>query len=319
MPTTHTLSPSAQTLHPDFDPERPAALAIDAGDEVCFLDTLDVSWGMGQHPTTGGARPRWEPRLDGPALHGPVEVRGAKPGQVLALHLQEVLPDAWGWTWVGDGPFTKGLNASLGLEPESLTLRWTLDTDAMQGTSERGHRVDLRPFPGMIGACPAAKHSGWYPSPQGGNMDCTLLTAGSTLYLPVAVPGAMVSLGDGHGRQGDGESCGTAIECRMRRVRVGFGVFDPPPALRGPMVRRADGWAALGFGESLDDATAMALNGALDILQHLLGCSRREALALVSVGGDVRITQLVNGVRGVHAWMSNEALAGFGAAGWPWV
>jgi acetamidase/formamidase len=255
--------------------------------------------------------PRASPRDDGPCLVGPVAVRGAEPGNGLEVHIEAVVPGAWGWTVAGEiGFFNAGLNRLLGVaEGPPGTTRWRLDNDAMVATSHHGHAVRLRPFLGTIGLSPAA--SGWHsarlPGSTGGNLDCKELTAGSTLYLPVAVTGALVSVGDGHATQGDGEVSGTAIECPMERVDLRYVVRDDLD-LDAPRARTPHRRITFGFGEDFDEAAANALNEMLDLMTLRFGLSRKDTLALASPVVDLRVTQLVNGVCGVHAVLSHGAV-----------
>ena len=303
----HVIEPERATLHGQFSRDFAPALTIDSGDTVRYC-TLDVSWGMEQHGAPGTPRKKFEPRLagrdDGPALCGPVAVRGAEPGMTLAIHIEAVEPASWGWTWVGPSP----LNAALGVAPEVL-IRWRLDTEAMVGLSEHGHTVVLHPFLGTIGMPPKTPglYTGWHPRRQGGNMDCKELVAGSTLYLPVAVPGGLVSVGDGHAAQGDGEVGGTAIECPMERVDLRY-VVHGDLRIGAPRAHTPAGWVTLGFGEDLEAATVMALAEMLDLVEDAYAVSRNEALALASLAVDLRITQLVNGVVGVHAVLPHGAV-----------
>jgi acetamidase/formamidase len=308
--TTHTLLPSQQTLHGQYHRELAPALTIDPGDEV-VVQTYDVSWGMGQHQETW--RPKFEPRVspkdDGPCLCGPIAVRGAKPGMALRVRLDEIRPGDWGWTWSGPSVFHKDLLARVGLgdHPNGL-LRWAVDADAKTALSERGHKVALDPFLGMIGLASDREgwQSGWFPQRTGGNLDCRALTAGSTIYFPVEVEGALLSLGDGHGRQGDGEVAGSAIECPMERVRLHIDLCERPliPHL---YAGTPYGWVTFGLSEDLDEAVGQALSAALDLLQARLGVGRQEALFLASAVVDLRVTQLVNKVRGVHAVLPHDA------------
>ena len=307
----HHIEPERATLHGRFSRDLTPALTIDSGDTVRYR-TLDVAWGMEQHGASGTPRKKFAPRHaerdDGPALHGPVALRGAAPGMTLAVHIEVVQPVSWGWTWVGASPSTAALHAALGVaEAPEVLIRWRLDTETMVGVSEQGHRVGLRPFLGIIGMPPAAPglHAGWPPRIEGGNMDCKELVAGSTLYLPIAVPGGLVSVGDGHAVQGDGEAGGTAIECPMERVDLRYVLHDDL-RIGAPRAHTPVGWVTLGFGETLEAATAMALGEMLDLIEDAWAVSRPEALALAGVAVDVRITQLVNGIVGVHAVLPDE-------------
>jgi len=145
------------------------------------------------------------------------------------------------------------------------------------------------------------------PRPTGGNIDCRELVTGSTLYLPIAVSGALVSAGDGHGAQADGEAGGTAIECPMERAELTFRLRDDL-RLATPWAETPAGWLTFGFDEDLDEATAIALDAMLGLMGERFGVGRAEALALASVVVELRITQAVNGVRGVHALLPHGAL-----------
>jgi acetamidase/formamidase len=140
----------------------------------------------------------------------------------------------------------------------------------------------------------------------GGNLDCRELVAGSTLWLPVEVEGALFSVGDGHATQGDGEVSRLAIECPMRRVELTFSVRKDL-RLAMPAAETPAGWLALGIGQTLDEAEKMALNGMLDHLQTAYDLGRSHALALASCVVHLRVTQVVNETVGIHALLPHDA------------
>ena len=317
----HTLEPDRPNFHGQFSPHLAPVLTIASGDTV-RCRTLDVAWGLEPRKEDGSrttVQPREAPRDDGPCLLGPIAVEGAEPGDWLAVHVEAVVPGEYGWTWAGDvGFFNDALNRALGVdEGAPFLLRWSLDAGAMVGTSHLGHRVPLRPFLGCLGLCPGPRHEGadgwigaWTPRRTGGNLDCRALTAGSTLYLPVERHGALLSLGDGHAAQGDGEVSGTAIECPMERVDLRIERREAAPfgTLVAPLAETPEGWVTFGFGPTLDAAATAALVDMLDLLKAQRGLVRKEALALTSVAVDVRVTQLVNGVVGAHAVLPHDAI-----------
>jgi acetamidase/formamidase len=225
----------------------------------------------------------------------------------LEVQIDAVVPGEYGITDAG-GPGE--LNRELGL-PDSAecTLIWRLDRQAMVGINQYGHALALHPFLGIIGMPPVEPgfHSSQPPRPTGGNLDCKKLVAGSTLYLPIAVAGALVSVGDGHAVQGDGEVSGTAIECPMERVELTYRLRDDLP-LTLPRARTPAGWITFGIHEQLDVAAAQAVSGMLDLLQEHYRVPRAQALALASLVIDLRVTQIVNQVRGVHALLPHGAL-----------
>ncbi|MDX6486827.1 MAG: hypothetical protein QOF43_1980, partial [Gaiellaceae bacterium] len=150
-------------------------------------------------------------------------------------------------------------------------------------------------------------HSTTPPRRFGGNIDCKLLVAGTTLYLPIPVDGALLTAGDGHGAQGDGEVSGTAIECPLERAQVTLDVREDLD-LRMPIARPSDAWLAFGFDEDLDRAAELATETMLDLMERELGYGRKHALALASVVVDLRVTQVVNQVKGVHAVLRDDAI-----------
>src|SRR5207249_8435877 len=176
-------------------------------------------------------------------------------------------------------------------------------------TSGRGARVAAGPFLGVIGMPPpeAGVHSTGPPRRWGGNIDCKLLVAGTTLYLPIPVDGALLSAGDGHGAQGDGEVSGTSIECPLELAQLTLGLRDDLD-LRMPVARTPDAWLAFGFDRDLDVAADLASETMLDLMECELGADRKRALALASVAVDLHVTQLVNEVKGVHAVLRDGAL-----------
>jgi len=304
----HQLPLERRTLHGHFSPDLEPVLSVDPGDSVVF-STLDAGWGL-----EGGSleRRRFEPRQrgldDGHALVGPIEVRGARAGQTLAVRVEELRVGTYGFTDAGG--WASWLNARLGVaEGESAILWWDLDADAGIGRDQHGHEVGLRPFLGVLGMPPPSPgvHSTQPPRRWGGNLDCGELVAGTTLYLPIPVDGARFSAGDGHARQGDGEASGLALEAPMERVRLTLDIRDDLE-LRSPLARTHDAWITFGLDEDLDDALAHALDEMLGLMERELGVGRREALALASVAVDLRVTQVVNVVKGVHAILRDDAV-----------
>jgi acetamidase/formamidase len=309
MGRLHVLDSDSGTLHGFFSRDRPPVLAIDAGDAVRFR-TLDASWSAG--PYTGGANrdrprvPQYRPGY-GHALVGPITIRGAKPGMVLSVRVDTVIPSTWGTTVAGGWPSV--FNQRYGIVDTGVVHAWQLDVSAMVGRNQHGHTVALRPFMGVMGMPPVepGQHSTIPPRWHGGNLDCKELIAGSTLYLPVPVDGGLFSVGDGHAVQGDGEVSGTAIECPMDRVELTFGLRTDM-ALRAPVAHTPAGWLTIGLGSTLDDACYAALDSMYELLAKLYSVSRTDAIALSSVAVDVRVTQIVNQIVGVHAILPPGAI-----------
>ena len=275
---------------------------------------------------------------EGPhVLTGPVAVSGAQPGDVLVIDiLQVVLRANWGWT------FSKPFGGALGMAAPTH-LRHTHLTPAKGGRAGIGRpcwggQVRLAPFFGILGTAPPRSlgRQGSIPprNEYGGNLDCKELTAGTTVYLPVNVPGAMLFVGDGHARQGDGECCGTALETsltgafRLNLVknselsphpcsdsdegtginsRRRFGVRAP---LKQPRAESDEALITLACAASSDEASRLAIEDMLNWLSDLRpALQRKDAYLMLSIAADVRITQLVNGVsRGCHVILEKSVL-----------
>jgi acetamidase/formamidase len=282
--TVHELLLERRTLHGHFSRDLEPVLAIDPGDSV-RIDVPNSAWELDSGQL-------FEPRDDvldaGHALSGPIEVRGARAGQTLAIGIDSVRPGPWGVT-LGEPPHR---------------LQWELDGEVGRAG---GRTVRLAPFLGVVGMPPAEPgvHSTRPPRPCGGNIDCKELVAGTTLFLPIPVDEALFSAGDGHAAQGDGEVSGTAIECPAK-AQLTLDVRDDLE-LAWPVARVDGAWLTFGFDEHLGRAARISVDGMLDLMEREHGLERGQALALASVVVDLRVTQVVNGVLGVHAVLRDDA------------
>ena len=306
----HEIPLERRTLHGHFSRDLPPILTIDPGDTIAF-STLDAGWGLESPLESGENRRRFEPRdekLDeGHALIGPVEIRGARAGQTLVVEIDEVRVGSYGFTLAGG--WSTPLNDRLQLsDGEPHLLAWDLDADGARARDQLGRSVALRPFLGVLGMPPPEPgvHPTGPPRRWGGNIDCAELVAGTTLYLPIPVDGALFSAGDGHARQGDGEVSQLAIECPLERVRLTLDVRDDL-RLDAPIARVDGAWVTFGLDGDLDEAAVGAIEGMLELMGREHGLERRDALALASVVVDLRVTQVVNGVIGVHAVLRDDA------------
>jgi acetamidase/formamidase len=300
----HEIPLERRTLHGHFSRDLQPILEIDSGDTVAF-SCLDAGWNI---EPGRKFEPRSEERDDGHALIGPIEIRGAKAGQTLEVRIDDVKVGTWGATFAGgwQTPLNDELGVSLG---DGVALHWTLHVDAGVAVDQYGREIGLRPFPGVLGMPPAERgvHSTGPPRRSGGNIDCKELVAGTKLLLPIPVDGALFSAGDGHARQGDGEVSQTAIECPLDRLELTLTAKDEPP-LETPMAWTPEASLTFGFDEDLDRAASIATDAMLKLMERELGLERRDALALASVVVDLRVTQMVNGVRGVHALLAHDAI-----------
>ena len=282
----HELPLEEGTVHGYFSSVLPPVLGVDPGDSVRF-QSLNAGWRWDEDAELFERDPELH---SGHALNGPIEVRGARAGETLAVSIDEVLPRPWGITF-GDGQ----------------SFHWRLDDE--RWTDGGGAVVRPQPFLGVVGMPPQEPgiHPTTPPRRFGGNIDCKLLVAGTTLYLPIPVDGALLSAGDGHGAQGDGEVSGTAIECPLEHAQLTLDVRGDLD-LRMPIARTADAWLAFGFDRDLDIAAGLATETMLDLMERELGADRKRALALASVAVDLHVTQVVNDVKGVHAVLRDGAL-----------
>lgn len=295
-----------------FDAALAPVLEVESG-EVVTIDT--VSGGPSQIPSEGSGlhippelydiharSPRQEP---GHILTGPVAVKGAKPGHVLEVQILDIkLRQDWGWNII---------RPLAGTLPEDFQTARTeiipLDLDAMVGHLSWGLKLPLKPFFGVMGLAPApnwGRISTIQPRVHGGNLDNKELVAGTTLYLPVQADGALFSCGDGHGVQGDGEVCVTAIETALQgtfRLTLREDLDFTYPRAETPTHL-----ITMGMHEHLDRCAEMALRDMIALIVARTGLSREDAYMLCSLAGDLRITQTVNGNKGVHMMMETALL-----------
>ena len=231
---------------------------------------------------------------------GPIFVDGAEPGDALKVTIEEFKPSGFGWTANIPG---FGLLADDFKEP-ALTI-WKYDASTLEPALFGKHgRVPLKPFAGTIGNAPAEKglHSIVPPRRVGGNLDIRDLAAGTTLYLPVEVAGALFSVGDTHAAQGDGEVCGTAIESPMNVVLTldlvkGANLKTPRFTTSGPVTRHLDAKGyevTTGIGSDLMEGARSAVSQMVDLLAGRYNLDPVDAYMLVSVCGDLRISEIVD-------------------------
>jgi acetamidase/formamidase len=304
--THHFLEPRPGTVHDYFSRALPPVLHVDSGDTVT-VTSLDARGYLEEPTAPGEFGETFLPGARGHALCGPIFVRSALPGTALAINLVSLRTGDWGWTIGGDRKdrFMGYLDTSTA---PMVALQWRLDSQMQVATNNLGFSVDMRPFLGVIGLAPAedGEFSTTPPRYCGGNLDCKDLVRGSVLYLPVSVEGALLSVGDGHARQGDGEVSGSAIECPTT-AELQLTVVAAP-VVTTPYAKTPTSRITFGFDRDLNSASAAALDAMLTWMEGLFAVTRSEALALASTVVDLRITQVANGVWGVHAVLEDDAL-----------
>jgi acetamidase/formamidase len=298
MPTEHRLD--ADLVHYAWDRAVAPRLTIDAGDTVVF-ETRDSSDRYYTNDSTHEDVGRKGP-LQGHPLTGPVYVRNAAPGDCLVIEVLSVVPrGGFGWTAIRPG---RGLLAAEEFPHHFLQL-WDLSSGDVARMRQRSDiAIPIAPFPGIVGTALAAPgaHSTIPPRENGGNLDLKHLTPGATLYLPVSVPGALLSIGDAHAAQGDGEVCITAIEMSATvTARISLQARRAPrePCLRtsGPLAARTNTgafFATTAHGTDLFECSRRAVRYLIEHLVSERGLSREEAYVLCSVCADLKITQIVD-------------------------
>jgi acetamidase/formamidase len=308
-PRTHRLEATPATVAYGYYWSEAAPVLTIASGDIIDVDTMLTNTPAGLQKA-GIAPDRIQPSLTaivtsvtgdkrGPGGHiltGPVFVEGAEPGDTLEVKVLSI-----------DLPIDYGYNGCSGFLPEncdrSLPAKiFTLDRKAMTAEFLPGIVVPLKPFFGSMGVAPApdlGRVSSNPPGRHAGNLDNRELVAGSTLYIPVFVPGALFEIGDGHAAQGDGEVDQTAIETSLRgRVQL---TVRKDMKLTWPRAETATHYISMASDPDLTIATKTAIQEMIDFLAASKGLSKHQAYQLVSIAGDVAITQLVDKpVVGVH-------------------
>ena len=308
--STHVLKASPATVHRSFlDATLPPVLTIESGDVV----QLETATGNPRYFESLGVPKEKIPAelyaafegVEGAGrgdhtLNGPIAVRGAEPGDVLEIRIRAVdvrLPIA------GQG-FSPG-RATL---PEQFDYKkdrvlW-IDMEKRSIEYAPGVEVPVNPFWGVIATAPPPE-MGRVPSRSpnffGGNMDNKDLGAGSTLFLPVFNQGGLLSIGDGHAAQGNGEVCGSAVETSLKgEIQV---ILHKGMKLKWPRAETQTHYMTMGIHEDLDEAAKAATSEMLDLLVETKGLSRENAYMLASAAMNLSVTQVVDGNKGVHAFM----------------
>ena len=306
----HELKASPATVHRGFfDASLKPVLTIDSGDIVRL--------------ETASGNPRWYEKLGVPkdripaelyavfegvegdgrgdhTLNGPIAIRGAEPGDMLEIRIRSVdvrLPIAG-----------QGFVPNRGLLPEEFPFEkgrvtW-IDVARKVVQFAPGIEIPAKPFWGVIGVAPPSsmgRVSSGPPNVFGGNLDNPDLGAGSTLYLPVHVPGALLSIGDGHAVQGHGEVSLSAVETSLKgEIQV---VLQKGRHLRWPRAETTTHYITMGLNADLDEAAKIATSEMLNFLVETKGLSREDAYLLASAAMDLMVTQVVDGTKGIHAMM----------------
>ncbi len=309
MPRTHYL-PDTERVHYTWDEGHEPVLAVDSGDTVVVW-TRDVSDNQitRESDTSVIASVDWDRVYP---LAGPIVVDGAEPGDTLAVEILDIRTQGWGWSAVFPG---------LGLLPDEFPDAYLRIFDISNGSFAYFRddiAVPLTPFFGTMGVCPAG--AGGLPimppGTFGGNMDTRQLVRGSTLYLPVQLPGALFSCGDAYGCQGDGEVCVTGLEAPMyaalrftlEKSRTLPGPQYRTPAPLTPLVDTMPFYATTGVGGDLYVAAQDATRAMVDHIVQVSGLDPIDAYVLASLCVDLKISEIVDAGQYIVSALLPEAV-----------
>jgi acetamidase/formamidase len=312
--TTHRLPLMPQNIHWGYyDASIEPVLTIRSGDRVAFENLL--ARGLGRLSLAGFDESRFSPsmvaveeavteRMGSHPLTGPIYVTDAEPGDALEVRFLDI-----GFlTPYGVSGFMPGGGTLPEDFPYAGLARFEIDTVAGTATmGVDGVVIPVRPFFGSIGVAPPVlrgRINSTAPGYHVGNLDNRELVAGTTLFLPVHVAGALLSIGDGHAAQGDGEVSGTAIETSLYgTIQV---VLHKDMGLRWPRAETPTHYISMGLDPDLDEAARIATREMVEFIVEEHGLDAGDAYILCSVALDLRVTQLVDGTKGVHGMLAKD-------------
>ena len=309
MPTHHSLAPSPTTVHWGYwDASVPPVLHIKSGDTVTVTS---VSGDFSRMPEDRAlVRPEHleivenlKPQIGAHVLTGPIWVEGAEVGDTLEVKILDIeLADSWGHNFIR--PLSGALPEDF---PYSRCIIIPIDQDARTAELPWGATLPCQPFFGNFGVAPPPEYgriSSKEPREHGGNLDNKELIAGSTVYFPVFNEGALFSAGDGHGAQGDGEVCLTALETGLT------GTFEfilrKDLNLKFPRAETETHLISMGLNEDLDDAAKQALREMIAWVTDISNLSAEDVYRLCSLAGDLHVTQMVDGNKGIHCILAKD-------------
>ena len=301
-----------------FDANLPPILTVDSGDIISFPDTWSHFLNELQPgaPVETLAKLRRDNPGKGPhTIIGPVAVRNAEPGDVLEIRYKKLEPFTWGAVFNNPGALGTGLLPQD--YPQGQVKYLDLDLRGMKGKFAPEIDVPLKPFQGTLGVAPPDGYfpplspgvtSSVPPGPHAGNLDLNELSEGSTLFIPIWHPGALIFTGDSHAVQGDGEINLSALETRMKEMRIQV-ILHKQKTFAWPVAETHTHWILLGLDKDLNNAMTMAARNAIKFLAVRAKISELDAYALCSIAVSFRVTQVVDIVRGVHATIPKSLFA----------
>ncbi len=282
-----------------FDNAQPPVLRVKSGDTIA-LETMMHSHNQVVPGTTIEQIKKLRTDFPGRGPHtltGPIYIEEAQPGDVLKVTLNKIVPRSYATNFNVPGLFGQFPNVYQDGQVKYLYL----DLDKMTTEFLPGIVLPIRPFPGTLGV--ARKEPGRYSSvPPGefaGNMDIRDFVAGSSLYVPVHVPGALLWTGDSHAGQGNGEVNLTAIETAYKEFNITVEVIKGKP-LDFPRIETANSWITMGFDADLNKAWDQAKAQTVKFLAEQRKVSPEQAEKLMLIVSDCRVSQVVNVKKGIH-------------------
>jgi len=302
-----------------FDANLPPIVTIESGDTISFPNTWSHFLNEMQPgvPVDKLAELRVANPGKGPhSIIGPIAVKGAEPGDVLEIRYKKLEPFSWGAVFNNPGPLGTGLLPQDYAQGQIKYL--DLDLRAMSAKFAPDISVPLKPFQGTLGLAPPDGYfpplspgvtSSVPPGPHAGNLDLSELSEGSTLFVPVWKPGALIFTGDSHAVQGDGEISLTALETRMKEMRIQV-FLHKQKNLAWPAAETDTHWIIVGLDRDLNAAMTLAARNAIKFLASRAKVSELDAYALCSIAVSFRVTQVVDIVRGVHAMIPKNLFTG---------
>jgi acetamidase/formamidase len=310
---THRIPATPETIRWGiFNAAFPPVLTVQSGDTVvleCLSGTPDTmppaDSGFTVPPGLAAIHKANPPRMAGHILTGPVAIAGAEPGDTLEVKIEAIELGA-DYGYCGFRPLAGTLPEDF---PEKYLSFIGVDKARNIGTLPWGTELALSPFFGVMGVAPPPNYgaiSTKEPREHGGNLDNKELGAGSTLFLPVWVEGANFSAGDGHGVQGDGEVCINALE--MCLTGTFTFTLHKGEKLAYPRGETATHYISMGMNEDLDLAMKQALRQMIAFICSRSNLSREQAYSFCSLAVDFRVTQTVNGEKGVHGMLRKGLL-----------
>ncbi len=318
--TEHVLKATPETVQwGRFAAATPPVLTIASGDRV-VIETLTAlaefvpaeGSGMTVSPALKAIHAAELPVRFGHLLTGPVAVAGAEPGDMLEVRIEAIeLGADWGFNAIV--PFEGTLPEDFIL-PDIDLIHIPIDREAKTCLMPFGTELPLVPFFGVMGVAPPPVYgelSSREPRLHGGNLDNKDLGVGSTLYLPVWTEGGNFLCGDGHGVQGHGEVCVTALETAL----TGTFTFilhkktGADPLITLPRAETPSAYMTMGFSSDLDEAMRIAVREMITFITERTSLTRNDAYRLASLAADFHVTQTVNGEKGVHGLLPKSVLA----------